>query len=78
MLLLLLELLDERGIKPIESILMQTGGWPIAMDDEEWNSDEYDWQTIERHYSHLTGWHSFYKIVARSIHGPKNYGDVKV
>ena len=41
---------------------MLAGGWPIAMDDEEWDSNEYTWQRVDGHYVFLTGRHAFYKI----------------
>ena len=54
--------LEHRGIKPIESILIQAGGWPIVMDDEEWDPKEYTWQIVDSRYVFLTGRHSFYGI----------------
>lgn len=41
---------------------MRTGGWPMAMDPEEWDSDEYSWQAVEHYYFHITGSYVLYKI----------------
>lgn len=54
--------LEKRGIKPLESILMQTGGWPMTMDEEEWNENDHSWQNIERYYFRLTGSYIFYDM----------------
>ena len=42
---------------------MQVGGWPISMDDEEWDPKAYTWQIVDSHYVFLTGRHAFYKFV---------------
>ncbi|XP_034943177.1 uncharacterized protein [Chelonus insularis] len=54
--------LEKRGIKPLESILMQLGGWPMTIDVEEWDENGHSWQRIEQHYFHLTGSHIFFDI----------------
>ncbi|XP_043277427.1 neprilysin-11-like [Venturia canescens] len=57
------ETLEERGLKPIESILLHAGGWPIAMDEEEWDADENDWEKVANSYTRLTGSHVFYDVI---------------
>lgn len=60
--LTLIEGMENRGLRPLESILMQVGGWPMTLDREEWNEDDHSWQSIEHEYFHLTGSYVFYKI----------------
>ncbi|KAK0174171.1 hypothetical protein PV328_007280 [Microctonus aethiopoides] len=54
--------LEKKGLDPLESILVQVGGWPMTMDREEWDEDNHSWQSIEEHYFHITGAYTFYKI----------------
>lgn len=56
--------LEKLGIKPLESILMQIGGWPMTMDEEEWDENDHTWQNVERYYFDLTGSYIFYDIKA--------------
>ncbi|XP_043277428.1 neprilysin-11-like [Venturia canescens] len=61
---------DRRGIKPIETILLRRGGWPIAKDEEEGDSNERNWQEVADSYVRLTGSHVFYRItVADAVKG---------
>lgn len=57
-----LEALEKRGLKPLESILMQVGGWPMTIDAEEWDETDHSWQRIEQHYFQITGSYIFYKV----------------
>ncbi|XP_015117495.1 neprilysin-4 isoform X2 [Diachasma alloeum] len=50
-----LEERERRGLKPLESILMRTGGWPMIMDPEEWYEGEISWQEIEKNYVYING-----------------------
>ncbi|XP_008546802.1 neprilysin-11 [Microplitis demolitor] len=56
------ETLEKRGLDPIESVLMQVGGWPMTIDAEEWDETEHPWQRIEQHYFQITGSYVFYKF----------------
>uniref|UniRef100_A0A0C9RQP0 Mmel1_3 protein n=1 Tax=Fopius arisanus TaxID=64838 RepID=A0A0C9RQP0_9HYME len=69
-----LEARENRGIKPLESIIMRTGGWPMIMDPEEWYDGDLSWQEIEMNYFHIDGKFSFYKIDPswwRAMHSEK-------
>ncbi|XP_057332181.1 neprilysin-1-like [Microplitis mediator] len=57
------ETLEKRGLDPIESVLMQVGGWPMTIDAEEWDETEHPWQRIEQHYFQITGSYVFYKFM---------------
>ncbi|XP_057332174.1 neprilysin-11-like [Microplitis mediator] len=54
--------LEKRGLKPIESILMQVGGWPMIIDAEEWDENEHSWERIEHYYFDITGNYTFHSI----------------
>ncbi|CAL7934008.1 unnamed protein product [Xylocopa violacea] len=54
--------IEERGIKPIQEILDQTGGWPMAMPVNEWNPNKTPWQKIDGHYIRLIGNSAFYNL----------------
>nr|XP_012141945.1 PREDICTED: neprilysin-11-like [Megachile rotundata] len=54
--------IEKRGITPIQEILDQTGGWPMAMPLSEWNSNKFPWQKIDKHYVRLIGNSAFYNI----------------
>ncbi|XP_015113420.1 neprilysin-4 [Diachasma alloeum] len=58
---------EARGLKPIESFIMQNGGWPMIMDAEEWHDDEMSWQEVEAFYTRLTGESTFWKIEPMSM-----------
>lgn len=56
------ETLNKRGLRPLESILLQIGGWPMVMDKEEWDAEGQSWKGVEEHYFHITGSFIFYQI----------------
>ena len=72
------ETLDRRNVKPIESILIQAGGWPMSMDEEEWDAEEHPWQRIDRLYASLTGFHTFYAFSPTPGSSESEYGEIRV
>uniref|UniRef100_A0A0C9RX37 MMEL1_4 protein n=1 Tax=Fopius arisanus TaxID=64838 RepID=A0A0C9RX37_9HYME len=64
---------EERGLIPLESILMRTGGWPMIMDREEWYDEDASWQEIEKNYFYINGKFVFYDIDAPYLR--KLYGE---
>ncbi|XP_074116177.1 membrane metallo-endopeptidase-like 1 [Cotesia typhae] len=60
------EALEKRGLKPIESVLIQVGGWPMIIDAEEWDENDHSWQQIEHYYFDVTGSYTFHKITPAS------------
>uniref|UniRef100_A0A0C9R2B7 Mmel1_2 protein n=1 Tax=Fopius arisanus TaxID=64838 RepID=A0A0C9R2B7_9HYME len=60
---------EARGLKPIESFVMENGGWPMIMDAEEWHDDDMSWQEVEDFYAHLTGDYTFWQIDPISMPG---------
>ncbi|XP_015117492.1 membrane metallo-endopeptidase-like 1 [Diachasma alloeum] len=59
-----LEAREKRGLDPLESIIMRTGGWPMIMDPEEWYEGDVSWQDIEKNYFYINGRFTFYDIEA--------------
>ena len=57
---------------------MQAGGWPIAMDEEEWDPEEHTWQRVDRYYAHLTGAYAFYDIDAFPSFDEDESGGIRV
>lgn len=39
--LMFLEVLEERGARPLLELLEKLGGWPVLMDN--WDQSEFDW-----------------------------------
>ncbi|XP_043277492.1 neprilysin-11-like [Venturia canescens] len=72
------ETLQERKLKPIESVLIETGGWPITMDEEEWDGNEHAWQKVADDYTRLTGSHVFYQIEAMGPHTEADHGIITI
>ncbi|XP_063989573.1 neprilysin-4-like [Diachasmimorpha longicaudata] len=56
-----------RSLKPLESYIMQNGGWPMIMDAEEWHDEDLSWQEVDAFYTHLTGESTFWKIEPLSM-----------
>lgn len=57
-----LDALEKRNLEPLISILNQIGGWPLAMNTEEWNEKEYNWQKVDDFYSRLIGENGFFSF----------------
>ncbi|XP_063974174.1 neprilysin-1-like [Diachasmimorpha longicaudata] len=53
---------EKRGLEPLESILIRTGGWPMVMEQEEWFEGDLSWQEIEKNYFYVNGKLTFYDI----------------
>ncbi|XP_063974161.1 membrane metallo-endopeptidase-like 1 isoform X2 [Diachasmimorpha longicaudata] len=53
---------EKRGLEPLESIIIRTGGWPMIMDPEEWYGGDQSWQEIEKNYFYVSGRFTFYDI----------------
>ncbi|KOX69290.1 Putative zinc metalloproteinase T16A9.4 [Melipona quadrifasciata] len=52
------ESMDERGMRPLLSILDEIGGWPIMTGRNERNESGQKWQNIDDYYAHLRGFRS--------------------
>lgn len=54
--------IEKVGIKPLDAILTQNGGWPMAMEPIEWNQEEFSWTQIHDYYTQLANISPLYKI----------------
>ncbi|XP_017787951.1 PREDICTED: neprilysin-like [Habropoda laboriosa] len=54
--------IERRGIRPIQEILDDNGGWPMAVPVGKWDPDSVPWQTIDKHYVRLIGNSAFYNL----------------
>ncbi|XP_034943081.1 neprilysin-like [Chelonus insularis] len=68
------DLLEKRGLQPIETILMRFGGWPMTIDEEMWDEEEFSWQQVEGYYFHLTRSYIFYQFKPRAF----SYDDIGI
>lgn len=48
------------------------------MDDEEWDSEVYTWQEVERDYARLTGAYTFFEVHTRGPSDEEEYGQLMV
>ncbi|GAB1867056.1 Endothelin-converting enzyme 1-like [Camponotus japonicus] len=47
------DVLEERGLEPMQRMLNATGGWPIMMSEKEWYAQNYTWQKMDNDYFQL-------------------------
>lgn len=47
------DVLEERGLKPMQRMLNATGGWPITMSEKELYAQNYTWQKMDNDYFQL-------------------------
>ncbi|XP_015599220.1 neprilysin-4 [Cephus cinctus] len=57
-----LDAIEKSGIKPLEIILEENGGWPMVMRAWEWNSNRISWQQIQDNYSRLSEEATLYSL----------------
>ncbi|XP_039304960.1 membrane metallo-endopeptidase-like 1 [Solenopsis invicta] len=53
---------ERQGLQPIINTISRIGGWPMIMEPEEWNEEEYSWQKVDDQYMHLTGSNAFHEV----------------
>ncbi|XP_053978634.1 endothelin-converting enzyme homolog [Hylaeus volcanicus] len=54
--------LEKKGLQPLLLTLWRIGGWPMIMEDDEWNEDLYKWQLVDDYYASLTGLNSLHDL----------------
>ena len=54
--------IEKVGIRPLESILIRNGGWPMIMEPGEWDSEIFSWKKVHDFYSHLSEISALYEI----------------
>lgn len=63
--------MEKQGLEPLVHTLSRIGGWPLIMEPDEWNEQEYSWQKVDDQYVRLTGRNVFHD--ARVIeYGPND------
>ncbi|XP_003707170.2 uncharacterized protein LOC100876813 [Megachile rotundata] len=61
------EMIEKRGAEPIISTLWRHGGWPLIMEEGEWDDRIYHWQIVDDHFARLLGFNSFHDVYYRSL-----------
>ncbi|XP_076623898.1 uncharacterized protein LOC143343172 [Colletes latitarsis] len=56
---------ERRGLEPILSTLWRYGGWPLIMEEGEWDGRIYNWQTVDDHFARLLGANSLHDLSYR-------------
>ncbi|XP_032679462.1 neprilysin-2-like [Odontomachus brunneus] len=54
--------MDRRGLEPLVSTVSRMGGWPMIMDPDEWDEQEYSWQKVDDQYVRLMGRNAFHDV----------------
>ncbi|XP_054014746.1 membrane metallo-endopeptidase-like 1 [Hylaeus anthracinus] len=47
------EAAERRGVEPILSVMWRFGGWPLIMEDGEWDDNIYTWQFVDDSYARV-------------------------
>lgn len=59
---MLLDAIERHGLEPLVFTLSRIGGWPLIMEPDEWNEEEYSWQKVDDQYVRLTGRNTFHDV----------------
>ncbi|XP_011861287.1 PREDICTED: neprilysin-like [Vollenhovia emeryi] len=54
--------MERQGLEPLVFTMSRIGGWPLIMDPDEWNEQEYSWQKVDDQYVRLTGKNAFHDV----------------
>lgn len=54
--------LERVGLDPLILTLWRIGGWPLIMEEDEWDDELYTWQYVDDYYASLIGSNSLYKL----------------
>ncbi|XP_018307444.1 membrane metallo-endopeptidase-like 1 [Mycetomoellerius zeteki] len=54
--------MDSQGLEPLVFTLSRIGGWPMIMEPDEWNEEEYSWQKVDDQYVRLIGKNAFHDV----------------
>ncbi|XP_015113424.1 neprilysin-21 [Diachasma alloeum] len=63
-------------VNTIASFLESNGGWPMAMNFDDWKEDDRSWQEVDANFANLTTYYAFYTITANTHESgePENEG----
>ncbi|XP_076643584.1 uncharacterized protein LOC143353865 [Halictus rubicundus] len=54
--------LERIGLGPVITSLWRIGGWPVIMEEDEWDDELYKWQYVDDYYARLIGLNSLYDV----------------
>lgn len=54
--------MDAEGLEPLVYTISRIGGWPMIMEPDEWNEEEYSWQKVDDQYVRLMGRNAFHDV----------------
>ncbi|XP_043257874.1 neprilysin-2-like isoform X1 [Colletes gigas] len=54
--------LDKNGLQGIVFTLARAGGWPLIMEEDEWDEQIYKWQQVDDYYARLIGLNSLHDL----------------
>lgn len=54
--------MDKQGLDPLVITLSRIGGWPMILDPDEWDEQEYSWQKVDDQYVRLIGRNAFHDL----------------
>ncbi|XP_036145439.1 endothelin-converting enzyme 1 [Monomorium pharaonis] len=60
--------MDRQGLEPLVFTLSRIGGWPMIMEPDEWNEQEYSWQKVDDQYMRLMGRNAFHDVRLMDIY----------
>lgn len=49
-------------MEPLLSTLWRHGGWPLIMEEGEWDEDIYNWQIVDDQFARLLGFNAFHDL----------------
>ncbi|XP_034190776.2 uncharacterized protein LOC117609047 [Osmia lignaria lignaria] len=61
------DMIERRGAEPIISTLWRHGGWPLIMEEGEWDERIYHWQIVDDHFARLLGFNAFHDVRYSSL-----------
>ncbi|XP_011689427.1 PREDICTED: neprilysin-1-like [Wasmannia auropunctata] len=64
--------MDRQGLEPLVLTLARIGGWPIIMEPDEWNEQEYSWQKVDDQYVRLIGRNAFHDVRVDELYNDSN------
>ncbi|XP_066593251.1 uncharacterized protein [Prorops nasuta] len=65
------EAIEKRGTTPLIAVLDAIGGWPIAMETDEWSEKNYNWTKVDKYYGRLVGKFAFFHLLTSPVIAPR-------
>lgn len=63
--------MNKQGLDSLVTTLSRIGGWPMIMDPDEWDEQEYSWQKVDDQYVRLMGTNTFHDVSVNRYHPSK-------